>query len=310
MADDDFEQRVAAVRRFGRFYTRQIGALNEGLLKSSFPLTEARVLYELACHPGPTASELGRELGLDPGYLSRILRGFEERGLLRREPSPRDARQSHLFLTDTGKQAFAPLDRASRAEVTALLSRLSEAEQRRLLEAMQTIETLLGEVPAPQVPYILRPHRPGDLGWVVHRQAVLYAEEYGWNGDFEGLLAQIVADFQRSFDPRREQCWIAEREGLPVGSAFLVKGASEEEAKLRLVYVEASARGLGIGRRLVEESIAFARRCGYRSLTLWTNDILVSARRIYEATGFRLVAEEPHHSFGKDLVGQTWTLEL
>lgn len=310
MADIEFEQRVAAVRRFGRFYTRQIGALNEGLLKSSFPLTEARVLYELAYHPGPTASGLGRELALDPGYLSRILRSFEERGLLRREPSPRDARQSHLFLTETGEQAFAPLDQASREEVTALLSTLSEADQGRLLEAMQTIETLLGGPPAPQVPYILRPHRPGDLGWVVHRQAVLYSQEYGWNSDFEGLVAQIVADFQRDFDPRREQCWIAEREGLPVGSAFLVQGASEEEAKLRLLYVEASARGLGIGRRLVEECIAFARRCGYRRLTLWTNDILVSARRIYEATGFRLVAEEPHHSFGKDLVGQTWTLDL
>lgn len=306
----DFEARVASVRRFSRFYTRQIGLLEEGLLRSDFPLTEARVLYELAYHPGRSASELGRDLGLDPGYLSRILRSFEDRSLLRREASPRDGRQNHLYLTRAGEQAFAPLDQGSRKEVTAMLSRLSDAEQLRLLEAMQTVEALLGSgAPAP-VPYVLRPPQPGDLGWIVHRQAVLYAEEYGWDASFEALVAQIVADFQQNFEPRQERCWIAERGGRVVGSVFLVRGTAPEEAKLRLLYVEGSARGLGIGSRLVAECVAFARRCGYERVMLWTNDVLVSARRIYEAAGFRLVAEEPHHSFGKDLVGQTWRLDL
>jgi DNA-binding MarR family transcriptional regulator/GNAT superfamily N-acetyltransferase len=301
--------RVAAVRRFNRFYTKRIGVLHEGLLQSPFPLTEARVLYELALHEGVTATELGRELGLDAGYLSRILRRFGERGLIRRMPSQADGRQHHLWLTERGRAAFAPLDEASRAEVGGMLAELSETQQEGLLEAMATLERLLGSHPLPERPYILRRHRPGDMGWVVHRHGMLYAEEYGWDERFEALVAAIVAQFVERYDPRRERCWIAERDGEVLGSVFLVK-ESEQVAKLRLLLVEPRARGLGIGTRLVQECEAFARQAGYRTIRLWTNRVLHAARRIYEHAGYRLVHEEPHHSFGHDLVGETWELQL
>jgi DNA-binding MarR family transcriptional regulator/N-acetylglutamate synthase-like GNAT family acetyltransferase len=309
MVEVDAGRRVAAVRRFNRFYTKRIGVLHEGLLQSPFPLTEARVLYELAEREGVTATELGRELGLDAGYLSRILRRFGERGLIRRTPSQADGRQHHLWLTERGRAEFAPLDQASRAEVGAMLAELGEARQEALLEAMDTLERLLGSRPLPERPYVLRRHRPGDMGWVVHRHGVLYAEGYGWDERFEALVAGIVAQFVERYDPRRERCWIAERDGERLGSVFLVK-ESEEGAKLRLLLVEPRARGLGIGTRLVQECEAFAREAGYRTIRLWTNSVLHAARHVYEKAGYRLLHEEPHHSFGHDLVGETWELQL
>jgi DNA-binding MarR family transcriptional regulator/N-acetylglutamate synthase-like GNAT family acetyltransferase len=301
-------ERVAAIRHFNRFYTRQIGVLEERLLKSPFSLTEVRVLYELAHAEGLTATRLRAELGLDAGYLSRILARFEERGLLARAASEADGRQSRLRLTKKGRAVFAPLNAAADEEIAALLAGLSEGEQRRLAEAMRTIERLLSppkEAPA----YVLRPPGPGDMGWIVHRQAVLYGEEYGWNEEYEALVAEITARFLRGFDPKRERCWIAERDGEIAGSVFLVK-ESEGTARLRLLYVEPAARGLGLGKRLVAECVRFARRVGYEKITLWTNDVLKAARRIYEAAGFQLVGEERHRSFGRDLVGQTWELAL
>ncbi|MDQ4003038.1 MAG: helix-turn-helix domain-containing GNAT family N-acetyltransferase [Actinomycetota bacterium] len=309
MIESDFDRRVGAVRRFNRFWTRQIGVLQDGYLESPFSLTEVRVLYEFAHRVETTASELSKELGLDAGYLSRILRGFEERGLIGKKSSEADGRRSILWLTEQGREAFAPLDTRSHEVVGAMLGGLSPAEQGRLVEAMHTIEGLLGDQPERKVPYLLRPHQPGDMGWIVHRHGVLYAREYGWDERFEALVAEIVAEFIQQYDPKRERSWIAERNGEIVGSVFLVK-QSEEVAKLRLLLVEPSARGLGIGRRLVQECVRFAKLTGYGKITLWTNDVLRAARRIYEEAGFRLVYEEPHHSFGHDLVGQTWELEL
>ncbi|HEX7120662.1 MAG TPA: helix-turn-helix domain-containing GNAT family N-acetyltransferase [Longimicrobiales bacterium] len=311
MEGDDRERRIAAVRRFNRFYTRQIGLLEEGLLRSPFTLTEARVVYELAQQAETTATQLGRALGLDPGYLSRILRALQRRGLIERRRSERDRRRHLVTLTPAGRDAYARLDAASRDEIEAMLRRVSEDDADRLVGAMRTIERLLGAGPEPRVPYILRPHRSGDLGWVVYRHGVLYAEEYGWDERFEALVAGIVSDFVRRFDPKRERCWIAEREGERVGSVFLVKHAEREGvAKLRLLLVEPGARGLGIGRRLVSECTRFARAAGYRRITLWTNSVLHAARRIYEAEGYRLVHAEPHDSFGDGLIGETWELEL
>jgi DNA-binding MarR family transcriptional regulator/GNAT superfamily N-acetyltransferase len=303
------EPRIAAVRRFTRFYTRQIGVLGEGLHASPFSLTEARVLYELANRPAPTASDIARDLGLDAGYLSRILRGFAQRGLLARTRSQNDGRESHLTLTPAGREAFVPLDRGSHDEVGAMLAPLSEAAQARLVDAMATVEGLLGARSKATPPYLLRPHQVGDMGWVVSRHGALYAQEYNWNIEFEALVAEIVAAFIKNFDARRERCWIAEVDGTRVGSVFLVK-QSDEIGKLRLLLVESQARGMGIGARLVTECMRFARLSGYRTLTLWTNDVLVAARRIYQAAGFRLVQEEKHHSFGHDLVGQNWELDL
>jgi DNA-binding MarR family transcriptional regulator/GNAT superfamily N-acetyltransferase len=306
---DDFDRRVGDVRHFNRFWTRQIGVLREGYLESPFSLTEVRVLYELAHREETTASELGEELGLDAGYLSRILRGFEKHGLIHKRPSEADGRRRLVRLTKRGREAFAPLDARSRSEIGAMLCGVSIAGQERLVKAMRAIERLLGGRPDPVVPYVLRPHRPGDMGWVVHRHGVLYAREYGWDEHFEALVAEIVAKFIQQYDPRLDGCWIAERDDEMVGCVFLVR-ESEEIAKLRLLLVEPEARGLGIGSRLVEECIRFARQAGYLKITLWTNDVLNSARRIYEAMGFRLVHEKPHHSFGHDLVGQTWELML
>jgi DNA-binding MarR family transcriptional regulator/N-acetylglutamate synthase-like GNAT family acetyltransferase len=312
MTEADLDQRIGAVRRFNRFYTRLIGVLQEGYLESPFSLTEVRVLYELAQREETTASELGKELGLDAGYLSRILRDFERRGLIGKKPSEADGRRSLLRLTERGWEAFAPLDERSRDDIGKMLGSLSEAEQDRLVEAMRTIERLLGAPPAhatSKAPYLLRTHQPGDMGWVIHRHGVLYAQEYGWDEQFEAVVAGIVAEFVQHYDPKRERCWIAERDGQVVGSVFLVK-QSEEVAKLRLLLVEPAARGLGIGSRLVQECVRFARQAGYARITLWTNDVLHAALHIYEEAGFRIVQEEMHHSFGQDLVGQTWELTL
>jgi DNA-binding MarR family transcriptional regulator/GNAT superfamily N-acetyltransferase len=303
--------RVEAVRRFNRFYTQRIGVLDEGLLRMPFSLTEARVVYEMAQREPATATALGQALGLDAGYLSRIVRSFEERGVVERTPSPTDGRQWLLSLTGEGRRAFARLDAETRRQIGAMLEALSGDEQRRLVEAFAQIETLLGERARDRAPYLLRPHQSGDMGWVVQRHGVLYSQEYGWDERFEALVARIAADFIDHFDPKRERCWIAEKDGENVGSVFLVKHPEDPEAaKLRLLLVEPRARGLGIGARLVGECTRFARRAGYRRITLWTNSVLVAARRLYEREGYRLVREEPHHSFGHDLVGQTWELEL
>ena len=309
MAESDFDQRVAAVRRFNRFYTRQIGLLQESYLKSQFSLSQVRVLYELAHRERPTATELGRELGLDPGYLSRILRLFERRGLLKRTPSKADGRQSHLFLTARGQAAFAPLNTRSREEIGSMLRALRARDQIRLVDSMHAIEGVLGAQPEKKVPYLLRPHRPGDMGWVVSRHGALYAQEYGWDETFEALVAGIVKKFIEHYDPRKERCWIAEKDGEPVGSVFVVK-QSATVAKLRLMLVEPKARGLGIGARLVDECVRFAGQTGYGKITLWTNSVLRAARRIYKEAGFRLVRQERHRSFGHDLVGETWDLKL
>jgi DNA-binding MarR family transcriptional regulator/GNAT superfamily N-acetyltransferase len=309
MADAALEARIAAVRAFTRFYTQKIGVLKEGLLQSSFSLTETRVLYELCYRSRPTAAELCRDLGLDPGYLSRILKGFEDRGLLARTPSKEDGRRTHLALTRHGREAFAPLDARSRQEVGEMLGRLGEPDQIRLVDSLKTAMDLLGDGAAAPPPFLLRPHRPGDMGWVVHRHGALYAQEYGWDERFEALVAGVVAKFIDGFDARRECCWIAERDGEIVGSVFLVR-QSQRVARLRLLLVEPSARGLGLGRRLVEECLRFARQAGYRKIVLWTNDVLVAARRVYEQAGFRKVKSERHRSFGHDLVGEIWERTL
>jgi DNA-binding MarR family transcriptional regulator/GNAT superfamily N-acetyltransferase len=299
------ERRVAEVRRFSRFYTQKIGVLRQAYLQSPFTLTEVRVLYELAHRERSTASELGRDLGLDAGYLSRILRRFQKKGLLTRVASRQDGRQQILSLTRKGEEAFAPLNLRSRREIAALLGPLSAPEQIRLVGAMREIETLLGAEPEPKAPYMLRPHQPGDIGWIIHRHGVLYAQEYGWDETFEALVAEVAASFIRKFDARKERCWIAEKDGEIVGSAFLVR-KSAAVAKIRLVYVEPKARGLGIATRLTAECERFARQAGYRKITLWTNSILRAARHVYAKAGFRLVRSEPHRSFGHDLVGETW----
>jgi DNA-binding MarR family transcriptional regulator/GNAT superfamily N-acetyltransferase len=299
---------IYAVRRFNRFYTKQIGLLNEGLLQSPFSLTEVRVLYELANGDGWTASELGAELGLDPGYLSRMLRKFLERGLIERKPSEKDGRQNILVLTAKGRKEFEPLNVASTKEIQAMLEKLSAPDRHQLVRSMHIIENLLAPAPS-QEPYILRPHQPGDMGWVIHRHGELYAQEYGWDERFEALVAEIAAEFIKNFDPKRERCWIAERNGGIVGSVFLVR-KDDETAKLRLLLVEPSARGTGLGRRLVEECIRFAKKAGYRRITLWTQSNLTAARTIYEKTGFQLMTQQKNRSFGKDLVAETWDKDL
>jgi DNA-binding MarR family transcriptional regulator/GNAT superfamily N-acetyltransferase len=300
---------IAAIRQFNRFYTRQIGLLNEKLLKSDFTLTEARVLYDLAHHETPeTLTRLSDVLLIDLGYLSRILKAFEARGLVARSASPGDGRQVLFAMTPAGRAAFDPLDRASQTEIGDVIGPLTAAQTGQLVQSMQTIERLIGGTGQRQDPIILRPHRLGDLGWIVHRQAILYATEYGWDGTYEALAAEILAAFIKSNDPDRERGWIAVRNEQILGSVFVMRG-SETIAKLRLLYVEPEARGLGLGRRLVDACIHFARERDYRVLTLWTNDVLVPARRIYQAAGFTCVAREPHHSFGQDLIGETWELK-
>jgi DNA-binding MarR family transcriptional regulator/GNAT superfamily N-acetyltransferase len=300
---------VRAVRHFNRFYTRKIGVLEDGFLKSQFSLTEGRVLYELAHRDTPSAAELCRDLGLDAGYLSRILRGFKAHGLISREVSKDDGRQSFLRLTPRGRKALKPLDARACEQVGDMLHGLSEPNRAQLVGAMRTIEQALGDESRPAPGYRLRTHRPGDMGWVVHRHGVLYYEEYGWDERMEALVAEIVAQFINNFDPARERCWIADRDGERLGSIFLVR-KSKRVAKLRLLLVEPSARGMGIGRRLVDECLRFARDVGYQTVTLWTNDVLISARKIYQAAGFQLVHEEPQQNFGKALVFQTWEKNL
>ena len=304
---------TASVRRFTRFYTRKLGVLDQRLLGSPFSLTEARVLYELAHHRGLTAKSLGQSLGLDAGYLSRILAGFSRRGFVTKRRSTTDAREHHLELTKRGHHAFAPLEQQSNREVGEMLGALSESAQRRLIDAMRTIESLLAPEqthPTPKKPaFSLRDPRPGDIGWIIHRQEMLYWTEYGWNQEFEALIAGIMSKFILNFDASMEKCWVAERNGEIVGSVFLVR-KSKTTAQLRLLYVEPAARGLGIGARLVDECIRFARAKRYKKMTLWTNSVLGSARRIYEAAGFSLTKEEKHRSFGKILLGQNWELTL
>jgi DNA-binding MarR family transcriptional regulator/GNAT superfamily N-acetyltransferase len=307
--DGDLSRRVETVRAFNRFYTQRIGVLEDGYLDSDFSLAQVRVLYELAHRDRPTASEIARDLGLDAGYLSRILRGFERAGLIEKQAAP-DARQRLLSLTARGREVFAPLDTASQQQIAALLTTLSPSQQHRLVQSMEHVMGALGGSIASSASYLLRPHQPGDMGWVVQRHGALYAG-YGYDETFEALVAEIVAGFVRTFDPRRERCWIAERDGENAGSVFLIAHPEREGvAKLRLLLVEPSARGLGIGRRLVAECTRFARQTGYHTITLWTQSHLDSARRIYQAAGYRLAHEATHHSFSRDLVEQTWELDL
>jgi len=335
---------VDDVRGFNRFYTRQLGLLDRGLLGSKFTLTEARVLYELAHQDGSTATQIADELAMDLGYLSRLMAKFERMRYLKRTRSQTDARQSRIHLTDKGRSVFMPLNTAAREQISRMIQPMTPEQRDELLNAMQSVQRLLepsiaspssqprhasrpatsrpvasrpvasspaaAASPHPDAPpYLLRPLQVGDIGQITHRQGVLYSQEYGWDVTYEALVAEILGGFVKNFDARWENAWIAERDSAVIGSILLVRG-SEGVAKLRLLYVEPSARGLGLGKRLVQECIDDARAKGYRTMTLWTNDILVAARRIYESAGFRLVKEEPHHSFGKDLVGQTWELEL
>jgi DNA-binding MarR family transcriptional regulator/GNAT superfamily N-acetyltransferase len=309
MADISFDRRIEAVRRFNRLYTRRIGVLPEGHLDSEYSLAASRVLYEVAHRDDLTAASMSRELGLDAGYLSRILRSLEKRRLIRREASAADAREAHVRITAAGRRAFAALDGRANAAIASLLGPLGTAGQRRLIEAARTIESILEPATQSRAPYLLRAHEPGDMGWVVHRHGVLYASEYGYDDRFEALVAQIVADFIRNLDTSCERCWIAEREGEIVGSVFLVR-KSKTVAKLRLLLVEPSARGLGIGKRLVDECIRFARHAGYRRITLYTQKSLRAARGIYQQAGFRVVGEQKHRDFGPPSVAETWEIAL
>ncbi len=302
-------EHVEAVRRFSRFYTRQIGLLEEGLLKSPFSLTEARVLWELAHRDAATATELGGDLALDGGYLSRVLRGLQRREVIERRRAPTDGRKFLLSLTRKGRDAFAKLDDASRTQIREILAGLAADERGRLVGAMNTVEALLDPPATRAEPFLLRSPHAGDLGWIVQRHGEIYAEERGWDWTFEALVAGIVSDFARDFDPARERCWIAERNGRNVGTALVVK-REEDVAQLRCLIVEASARGLGIGRRLVQECIRFGREHGYGRMMLWTVAGLDAARRIYEAEGFARVGEEANTHFGHDLVDQVWERPL
>lgn len=306
---ESLDQRAEQVRQFNRLYTREIGVLTDGILNSPFSLSEARVLYEIAHLPHPTANGLCKVLGLDPGYISRIVAGFRDKGLVARDVSPADRRQHVLSLTPKGRAEFDSLDQRSHEEIRAKLSRLPAADQEDLVQSLVRVQTLLGTPAHEPAPFILRPHRTGDMGWVVFRHAILYAQEYGWDNSFEALVAEIVAQFIRNCNPRREACWIAERYGDRVGSVFLVR-KTDDVAQLRLLLVEPSARGLGLGRHLVKECVRFAAEAGYRSVTLWTNSVLHAARRIYQEAGFQLIEENPHQSFGKDLMGQNWQFDI
>jgi DNA-binding MarR family transcriptional regulator/GNAT superfamily N-acetyltransferase len=308
MSPGNSDGQISAVRAFNRFYTRKLGVFDQHFMKSPFSLSEGRVLYELAHRDDLAAKEIGIELGLDPGYLSRLIQNFDEKGLITRKPLPSDRRQYQLSLTAKGRQAFARLDRSSDDQVAAMLAVLAGGDRRRLVEAMAVIERLLDASRAP-APAILRDPRPGDMGWVVQSHGALYAGEYGFDASFEALVAEIAAKFLSSFDASRERCWIADIEGMPVGSVFLVRH-SDDVAKLRLLLVDPAGRGQGLGQRLVGECIAFAKASGYRKVTLWTQSILLAARKIYQDSGFVLVASEPHRSFGQNLIGETWEREL
>ena len=307
---DTLEARIAAVRHFNRFYTRRIGVLQDGLMQTPFSLTEARVLYELAHRDELTAKQIGEALEIDPGYLSRILRSFSERGLIRRAASLADRRNTLLSLTAKGRLAFGKLDQRSEREVADSLGKLDPGGQRKLVAAMGIIEGLLsGDTDKRSV--TLRAHRPGDMGWVVARHGEIYPAEYGWDSRIEALTAEIVAAFLKNFDPAREHCWIAEMDGEIVGSVFLVREPGNDDvARLRLLMVDPKARGHGVGRLLVEECIRFARARGYRRITLWTHTVLAAAREIYRKTGFTLVEEWVHDDFGKPEAAETWDLAL
>jgi DNA-binding MarR family transcriptional regulator/ribosomal protein S18 acetylase RimI-like enzyme len=305
MADSELELRIAAVRRFNRFYTQRIGVLQDNW--HPFSLTEARVLYELTQRDGASASDLIAQLGIDAGYLSRVLRRFKHQGMVRTEASPSDRRRVLLSLTAKGRKAFAPLETRSNEQVGSMLAVLAPDAQQEMLGAMRSIEDALNG--RREKNYILRPPRPGDFGWVIARHATFYLENYGWREPFEAMCAQIVADFGSNNDPQRERCWIAERHGRSVGSIFLVK-ETDDVARVRLLLVDPSAQGLGIGGALVEACIAFARQAGYRRITLWTHSVLAAARQIYQHNGFALTESKPHNSWGVDVVGETWDLEL
>jgi DNA-binding MarR family transcriptional regulator/GNAT superfamily N-acetyltransferase len=312
-ADAPIAAEAAAVRAFNRFYTQRIGVLDDTPLNGPFSLTEARVLYELAHRDKPTAADLCRDLGLDRGYVSRILARFEKQGLLKRSPSKDDGRQSHIALTPKGAKTFGDIDVAWQVATEDLIAPLSKKERQGLVSAMGKVTTLLGAEHAQAVASVpritFRDYRSGDIGWLVYRHAVIYRQEFGWNEEFEALVAEILAAFVRNYDPKCERCWVADRGGVAVGSVFLVK-ETDEIGRLRLLFVDPSARGLGIGRKLVDACVEHAREVGYQKVTLWTNDVLVSARRIYQAAGFKLVKQWEDHAFGKHLVGQDWEIEL
>jgi DNA-binding MarR family transcriptional regulator/N-acetylglutamate synthase-like GNAT family acetyltransferase len=306
----EIERGIAVIRGFNRFYTQRIGVLHEGLLDTPYPLTEMRVLYEIANRDGVMATELVAALGVDPGYLSRILSRFSHRGWLKKERPASDARKVRLSLTAKGRRVFAGVDHRSRDQVQMLLAPLSAPDRQRLLTGLEQVQALLQPPREPRRAAVaLRTHRSGDMGWIVQRHGVLYTQEYGWNDQFEGLVAEIVGQFLGKFDAARERCWIAELDGHPVGCVMLVRD-SDDLARLRLLLVEPAARGLGVGRALVDACVSFARECGYSKMTLWTQSMLTAARRIYESSGFRLVSSKPHHSFGADLVGENWELDL
>ncbi len=304
------EPQVAAVRRFNRFYTQRIGVLRDGWLDSAFSLSEARVLYEIKQRDRTTATDIGRDLGLDAGYLSRMLRGFHRRGLIRKQVSPTDARQTFLSMTSAGVKAFAPLETRAKQQVAAMLGTMQPPVRNEFVSAMRTIETLLEAKSPTPADVVLREPRHGDFGMIVARHGILYAQEYGWTENFEGLCAQIVADFVNNYDAQRERCWIAEVGGRFAGSIMLVKGPEDGVARLRLLLVEPFARGLGIGKRLTDECVSFARACGYRKITLWTHGVLSTARHIYERTGFKLTSSEARRSWGQDVVSEHWDLTL
>ena len=308
MSDLRLPERIAAVRRFNRFYTQRIGLLQEGVYKSEFSLTQARVLYEIIRRDQPiTAAEIAKDLALDAGYLSRILRGFEVRGYIVRQTSDRDGRQSLLSVTPRGRDSFAPIEAQTIEDVTALLRDREDGAQARLCDAMQTIESLLK--PEPRVPFILRDPKPGDMGWIISSHGIVYSREYGWNDQLEAVTAEIVVAFMRKRDQKRERCWIAERSGRNVGCVLLVAD-SDTVARLRLLLVEPEARGLGLGAHLIDECIRFAREARYQKITLWTHGVLIGARRLYERAGFRLAASTTHDDFGPMLVSETWDLDL
>lgn len=307
--DLTFDARVGAVRRFSRFYTRRVGLLDEGLLQTLFSLTQGRVLYELAQQREATATSLVAALGLDHGYLSRILRQFEERDLIVRRRDKNDGRQIVISLTTKGHKAFGSLDQRSQQEAAGMLTHLDETQQVRVIAAMETIERLIDRDAAPRPQYTLRSHKPGDMGWVVARHGALYAAEYGWSNHIEAITADIVSAFLKNFDAAREHCWIAEMDGEPAGSVFLVK-ETDDVARLRLLLVEPRARGLGLGHDLTGQCIAFARKAGYRKITLWTHGVLTAARAIYRKEGFRLVKQWTHDDFGKPEPSESWDLDL
>jgi len=303
------DERIAAFRGFNRFYTQKIGALENGYLQSPFSLAEARVLYEVAQRGETTASELSASLGLDMGYLSRMLSKLQEEEFIKRAPAEQDGRQRLIQVTSKGREAVQALDSRSHDQVGALLAELTAPQQANVLQAMSQIRRTLGDSPTSNEPYLIRTHRTGDLSWIAYRHAVLYSQEYGWNQGFEALILEITANFLKNYDPKAERCWVAERSGEILGCVMLVK-QTKRVAKLRLLLVEPSARGLGIGKRLVEECIHFARETGYEKMVLWTHSNLTAARGIYQKAGFQLVGTDSHEDFGLPVTAETWEMAL